>query len=96
MAQEIARVLTYPKIIRRLQWDEAKVSRYVGLLRFEADMVSIEGITAEVPRDPQDAPILATLIASKADCLVTGDEDLLSLSDKFPILTPAAFLQRVF
>jgi predicted nucleic acid-binding protein len=31
-------------------------------------------------RGPDDVPILATRISSEADCLVTGDKDLLALA----------------
>ena len=45
-------------------------------------------------RDPFDAPFLALAAAGRADYLVTGDHDLLSLSPKMtcPIVTPDAFL----
>jgi uncharacterized protein len=42
-------------------------------------------------RDPADQQILATLRTSRADYLVTGDKDLLALSDRYPMITPAAF-----
>ena len=42
-------------------------------------------------RDSGDQQVLATLRASHADYLVTGDKDLLALSDRYPIITPAAF-----
>lgn len=45
-------------------------------------------------RDPNDVPILALLIASGADCLVSGDKDLLALADRYSILTPADFCTR--
>ena len=45
-------------------------------------------------RDPNDVPILAALIASGADCLVSGDKDLLALAEHYPILTPADFCAR--
>ena len=45
-------------------------------------------------RDPCDVPVLATLMTSKADYLITGDKDLLVLADRFPIITPAAFCAR--
>ena len=34
------------------------------------------------------------LIAAGADCLVSGDKDLLALADRYPILTPADFCAR--
>ena len=96
MLIEITRVLSYPKISRRTGWDDATIARYVALLRFEADIVNIVGITADVPNDPNDAAILATLIASKADCLVSGDDDLLRLAGQYPILSPSEFISRIF
>ena len=39
--------------------------------------------------------ILATSGAVKADELVTGDGDLLALSGKYPIQTPAEFVRRL-
>ncbi|MCL4470765.1 MAG: putative toxin-antitoxin system toxin component, PIN family [Sulfuricella sp.] len=95
MLSEISRVLSYPKISRRIRWDEEKIARYISLLRFEADIVNIDGISADVPKDPNDSPILATLIASKADCLVSGDGDLLSLSAQHPVLSPSGFIAKI-
>ena len=42
-------------------------------------------------RDQADQQVLGTLRASQADYLITGDKDLLALSDKYPIVTPAIF-----
>jgi uncharacterized protein len=50
-----------------------------------------------VCRDPDDNKLLEIAVVGRADCLVTGDEDLLVL-DPFqgiPILTPAGFLTTV-
>ena len=58
-------------------------------------MVDIASEKASVPRDPGDDPVLATLLASGADCLVGGDSDLLALRDRFPIRTPAEFARRL-
>ena len=52
-------------------------------------------IIARVPRDPTDNPILAALIASKAEYLVTGDLDLLSLRHLYPIITPSEFVKKM-
>jgi len=49
---------------------------------------------SEVPvRDPADRWILASAIAGRAEVLVTGDDDLLSVSSETPllILSPRAF-----
>ena len=45
-------------------------------------------------RDPDDDKLLETALTGEADCLVTGDRDLLVMAPfhGIPILTPAAFL----
>lgn len=62
MLEEIARVLAYTKIKKRLNWDDEQITRYIALLRFEAELVSIVGVEANVPADPNDNHLLATLI----------------------------------
>jgi predicted nucleic acid-binding protein len=60
-------------------------------LAFVADIV--EPLPTEEPnlRDRADQPVLGTLRASKVNYLVTGDKDLLALSNQYPIITPAEF-----
>ena len=94
MLEEIARVLAYPKIRKRLVWDDETIARYIALLRFEAEVVSIAGVEASVPADPDDDHLLATLIAGKADWLITGDRDFDVLSPRYPVISPGAFAQR--
>jgi putative PIN family toxin of toxin-antitoxin system len=92
---EIARVLTYPKIQKILRWDTKQIEGFLKQLYLRAQVIDTNGITAHVPRDPDDNPILAALIGSKADYLVTGDEDLLALADQYAILTPAEFGKKL-
>jgi len=93
---EIGTALAYPKIRKRTGWNDDTINRYLTLLRFEAEIADISKISATVPRDAKDNMVLATLLASKADCLVSGDLDLLSLSETYPILSPADFAERIF
>lgn len=48
-------------------------------------------------RDPDDDKLLETALMGDADCLVTGDGDLLAMSPfhDIPVLTPADFLERL-
>jgi putative PIN family toxin of toxin-antitoxin system len=93
LLDEIGRVLSYSKIQGRLRWGGDEIARFLLLLRFKADIVDIRSEKAGVPRDPGDDPVLATLLAADADCLVSGD--LLALRDRYPILTPAEFARRL-
>lgn len=95
MLAEIARVLAYPKIAARLQWDTHRIDQFALLLRFKTHMVEIDQINVEVPDDPDDNVILATFLAGQAEYLITGDSDLLALQHQHPILTPGEFAKRL-
>jgi putative PIN family toxin of toxin-antitoxin system len=94
---EVSRLLRYPKIAKRLRhigMSEDEVEQLLALMRFQAELVDIAQTQVSVPTDPDDAPILATLIAANADWLVSGDADLLALREHYPIVTPQEFWQR--
>lgn len=95
MLAEIAKVLAYPKIANRLQWDTHRIEQFGLLLRFKTHVVEIDQVNAEVPDDPDDNMILATFLAGQAEYLITGDSDLLALQHQYPILTPAEFAKRL-
>ena len=95
MLDEIGRVLSYPRIHARLGWGKDEIANFLLLLRFKSDVVDIAREKGRRTRDPGDDPILATLLASGADCLVSGDGDLLALRDRYPVLTPADFARRI-
>jgi len=90
---KLKKVLAYLKIQKRLHWNEDKIDQYLSLLGFFAEFVELKksNIKAKVAWDANDAPILHTLIASKADYLVIGDNDLLCLKQDYPIITLAEF-----
>ena len=48
-------------------------------------------------RDPRDRPFLELAMAARADALVTGDNDLLTLAEVFavPIITPTELMARL-
>jgi predicted nucleic acid-binding protein len=52
------------------------------------------GEDVHVPRDSNDDAILATLVASQADWLITSNAALLALAERYPIIAPAAFAAR--
>lgn len=68
---------------------------YVAQLEAVSERVSIDG--AELGcRDPEDDMVLETALVGRANCLVTGDRDLLEMSPfrGIPIVDPAGFLAR--
>ena len=93
--EEIGRVLAYPKIKKVLRWDQKAIESFLKQLLIRTELVEISGHDPKKPRDLSDAPILACLIAAKADFLVTGDGDLLALRDDYPIVSPADFAAKL-
>lgn len=93
--EEVGKVLAYPKIKKRLKWDETRIQQYLDLLTFFAEMVDVTEVSAHVTADPKDSPILSTLVNSKAHFLISGDKHLLDLKGGYPILTIEEFLQKV-
>lgn len=89
---ELARVL--PRL-PRAGIGAADARDLADSLLFLADGVDITAIPPDPRlRDAADQPILATLRASQADYLVSGDKDLLALAESYPIVTPAEFWAR--
>ena len=91
---ELREVLNYPKIRKRIEASEIDSELFLELLPFFSTRVDLAGVEVPRPRDADDQFVLATLVAGQAEWLVTGDADLLVLAEQFPILTPAAFVER--
>jgi uncharacterized protein len=88
---ELRRVL--PRLNHRLGWSQQDVQDFIDSLAFLADLVEPSLTNDPNLCDGADQPILGTLLASKADYLVTGDNDLLALSNAYHIVSPAYFWQ---
>lgn len=95
LLEEIAVTLARPKIQALVPWPAAQINRFVLELRAFCDVVEPADLDFKYPRDSDDIPVLAALIASGADLLVTGDRDLLALREQYPIETPAEFVRRL-
>lgn len=91
LLDEMARVL--PRL-SRIALNQDEIRDLVDSFLFLAEIVEPAPIAEKNLRDAADTPILGTLLAAKADYLITGDKDLLALAHKYPIVAPAAFWQR--
>jgi uncharacterized protein len=94
-AAELIRVLAYPKF--KLGDDEQQ-ELLADYLPWCAT-VRIPNPPPPTPdcRDPLDQPFLQLAVAGKADYLVSGDQDLLLLADRFdcPIVSAEPFLKML-
>lgn len=90
---------TWAHLAPRLRASPNDLADFIDTMGVRAEFLHIDSAmlaqasTAGL-RDPNDLPVLALLIGSGADHLVTGDKDLLALADTYPILTPADFVGR--
>jgi putative PIN family toxin of toxin-antitoxin system len=94
MLQELRLALHYRRIRPRIALSDEELERYLAELHYMAEVVDITGSTARVPRDRRDDIVLATWLASGADYLLTGDEDLLSLRPEHAILNAREFYDQ--
>ena len=88
---ETARVL--PRL-SRIELSDNEIRDLIDSLMFLADVIEPDAQRDADLRDVADQQVLATLRASQADYLITGDRDLLALQEKYPIVTPAIFWAR--
>ncbi len=77
----------------KLHHTQSTADERIALLREAGVIVPPADVPKDACRDPKDLPVLGTMVAGHADCLVTGDQDLLMLKqyDGRPILSPRQF-----
>ncbi len=92
---ELAEVLNREKFDKYVTHDE-RMRFMVGFLKV-AEMIET-GETITICRDPKDDKLLELAVGGNADCLVTGDKDLLVLNPfrGVEIITPREFLEKAF
>jgi putative PIN family toxin of toxin-antitoxin system len=94
---ETERVLRHRRIRERYGITEADTARLAASLRADALVVPGECVIPPTCSDPDDDKFLACALEAQADCIVTGDSDLLTLGDYrgIAILKPHEFLVRL-
>jgi putative PIN family toxin of toxin-antitoxin system len=94
-ADELIRVLTYPKFKLATADQHELLADYLPYCR----TIAIPPKPPRTPacRDPFDVPFLQLAMVGKANFLVTGDQDLLSIETSFtcPIVTLDKFLSVI-
>ena len=80
-------------LLGKFKYAPADVQATLDLLGIKMEVVIPSPLPEPVCRDPDDDAVLGTAIAGKADCIITGDKDLLVLQQyqTIDILAPAQF-----
>ncbi len=91
--QEVQRVLGFPKIARVYALTRQDITDLIWLFSHRATLVPERLTIPRTARDPEDDHLLACAKEGEADYIVSGDQDLLTLTsyEGTPIVTPAAF-----
>ncbi|TEU19382.1 MAG: putative toxin-antitoxin system toxin component, PIN family [Anaerolineales bacterium] len=74
---ELDRALSYPRLQKF--YDKDTRLRFVALIAQLAEMQDLPDEIPAISRDPDDDKFIACAIAGRADFLVSGDQDLLTL-----------------
>jgi putative PIN family toxin of toxin-antitoxin system len=92
LLDELRRVL--PRA-QRHGLNSAEIDNLVDILSLQAEIIEPSPSIEADLRDTDDPPVLgilrAALDSSGADYLITGDQDLLALAERYPIVAPATF-----
>lgn len=92
LLEELARALTYRKLRDRVPPHDAR--EFVDLLRHTAMLALDPSTVVSRSADPDDDYLLALAEQERA-ILVSGDRHLLALADRYPVVTPRAFLETL-
>jgi len=94
---ELAEVMNRPKFQVILAGSKTDPEQTLVELRRLAEIVDPPPLPAPVSRDPSDDEVLALATASRADLIITGDADLLTLGSHagIPIIDPAEAITRI-
>jgi uncharacterized protein len=92
-AAELTRVLGYPKFALSASDRRELLAEYLPY----CEVIESQETCASVCRDANDQPFLDLAQSGRADLLISGDQDLLSLAGRtaFSIETPEAYRRRI-
>lgn len=90
---EVVEVLGRPKFRSKYHIESDDITALINLVRLRGELVKPQH-EVTVCRDPKDDKFLEAALAGNADCIVSGDADLLVLNpfEGISILSPAEFL----
>lgn len=92
--EELQRVLSYPKLVKRHGLEEKELKKFVSDLLSIMSLVEGKKTIEVIVEDPADNNYLSCAVDAKADFIVSGDTHLLNLREYegTQIVTPAQLL----
>jgi len=93
--EELERVLSYPKLMKRHGLNSEELKEFISDLLSIMSLIEEEKIIEVIMEDPSDDKYLSCAIDAKVDFIISGDIHLLNLGEYegIRIVTPAQFLE---
>lgn len=81
------------KLTKKFHFHESKTAKIIRFIYVNAEVVEPADLNEKICRDSDDDNVLAAALEAKADCIVTGDTDLLILKSfrGIKIISPSDF-----
>jgi len=79
LLEELHRTLQRPKLVRRAEYTGLAVTNIISSYRNAVTLTRPALLDRAYSRDPDDDHVIACAITAKADAIVSGDDDLLSM-----------------
>lgn len=100
LLDELAEVLRRKKLSRQVQATGFTAAEIVKHYRRLAHRVTVRQLTRRISRDADDDQVLACALAARAELIVSGDKDLLTLKSfrDIPVVTAGEavrFLEKI-
>ena len=95
--EELERVLSYPKLVKRHGLEKQELKKFVSDLLSILSLVEGKKAIELIAENPADNNYLSCVVDAKADFIVSGDIHLLNLREYegIQIITPAQFLEML-
>ncbi len=92
--EELQRVLSYPKLVKRHGLEKQELKEFISDLLSIMSLVEGKKAIELIAEDPADNNYLSCAVDAKADFIVSGDTHLLNLGEYegTQIITPTQFL----
>lgn len=92
LLEELSRILR-----AKFHASEILIAETIRMLQQDADLAGFSPLTQLPLKDPADIRIVSAAINGEADCLVTGDKEILELetAGRVEIVSPRQFWERL-
>jgi uncharacterized protein len=97
LLDELSEVLHRKKLTKKVQATGSTAAEIVKLYRRLAYHVTARQFTKQISRDADDDAVLACALAAKAELIISGDRDLLTLKTfrNIPIMAPTEAMRNL-